>query len=263
MRFARKSPWAAALLCGLAGLMAQAEERVQDVRVAVAANFKQTAAELCRVYFAARPGRCVLTAGASGLLYAKVAQGAPFDVLLSADAARAKRLEAAGLAAPGTRFTYAIGRLVLWRPGHAAGKDLRAALADDGVHTIAIANPGAAPYGIAALETLRALGIPTAGRFRLVQGESVAQTFQFVATGAADAGFVALSQVLEFEAASRRRIASEVILVDPTLYRPIEQQAVLLGTARENAAARGLLEFLRSPAARRIIDAAGYASRAP
>ena len=263
MRFVVLIHGFAALVCGLGAIAAHAGVDSHEVRVAVAANFKQTADQLCRAYFEARPGRCILTAGASGLLYAKVSQGAPIDVFLSADRARAERLETDGRVVPGSRFTYAIGRLVFWRPGRAAGQDLRAALSDDRVRTLAIANPGSAPYGDAALETLRALGIPTGGRYRIVQGESVAQAFQFVASGAADAGFVALSQVREYRPASDGGIESEVIVVDPALYHPIEQQGVLLAPAGTNAAARGLLEFMRSRDGRRIIEAAGYRSPEP
>jgi molybdate transport system substrate-binding protein len=264
VRVARLIPGIAALACVLATCSARAGEEARDVRVAVAANFKQTTEELCRVYFLSPgSGRCVVTAGGSGLLFAKVSQGAPFDVFLSADRARAERLETEGLAVPGTRFTYAIGRLAFWRPGRPVGRDLRAALSDEKVRAIAIANPGAAPYGIAALESLRSLGITLEGRYRIVQGESVAQAFQFVASGAADAGFVAWSQVLEYRPASGGSIESEVLLVDPGLHRPIEQQGVLLQPGRANAAARGLLEFMRSSAGRRIIESAGYASPAP
>ncbi len=248
----------AALACVFVALAAGASDEVPEVRVAVAANFKQAAGELCTAYFATRPGRCAVTSGASGLLFAKVAQGTPFDVFLSADAARAGKLESEGLAVPGSRFTYAIGRLAFWRPGRPAAKDLRAGLADESVRTIAIANPASAPYGVAALETLRSLGIATDGRYTIVQGESVAQAFQFVASGAADAGFVALSQVREYQPSSGGSIEAETLVVDPGLHRPIEQQAVQLVTGRNNADARGLLEFKRTAAGRRIIEAAGY-----
>lgn len=229
------------------------------VRVAVASNFLPTAERLCRGFFAARPGRCVLTAGASGLLASQVAQGAPFDVFLSADRRRAERLDADGLAAPGTRFTYAIGRLVLWAPARSAGEGPKSILSSAAVRTLAIANPASAPYGTAALETLRALGVATEGRLRIVQGENVAQAFQFVASGAADAGFVAQSQVVEYEASSGTSIAHEVVAVNPALHAPIEQQALLLKRAATNAEARALLEFLRTDAGGRIIEAAGYA----
>lgn len=252
----RPIAWLAAALCCVTP--GRASGPAQDVRVAVAASFKPTAEALCDAYFATRPGRCVITAGASGLLYAKAAQGAPFDVFLSADRARAGQLESAGIAVPGSRFTYAIGRLVLWHPDGAPSRDLRTALTDPALRTLAIANPGAAPYGAAALQTLHALGIDPAARYRVVRGESAAQAFQFVATGAADAGFVALSQVLEYRARAGRSLEAEVIEVQAGLHAPIEQQAVLLEVASGNAAAAGLLQFMRTDSARRIIAAAGY-----
>ena len=188
-----------------------------------------------------------------------MAQGAPFDVFLSADRRRAERLEAEGVTAPGTRFTYAIGRLVLWDPGRRGDEDLKTILSGGSVRTLAIANPDSAPYGAAALETLRTLGLDPVGRLRIVRGENAAQAFQFVATGAADAGFVAKSQVLEYEASSGTSLSHETVAVDPALHAPIEQQAVLMKSAAANVDARGLLEFLRSDAAGRIIEAAGYA----
>lgn len=262
-RMGRPASWvtifaALALLGAAYGRSAWAAGESNGLRVAVAANFSQTAERLCREFFTRRPGRCVLTPGASGLLASQVAQGAPFDVFLSADRARAERLEVEGLAVPGTRFTYAIGRLVLWAPGHDGGANLKAALSGGSVRTLAIANPASAPYGAAALETLRSLGIDPAGRLRIVQGENVAQAFQFVASGAADAGFVAMSQVLEYASTSGTSIAHAVIEVDPGSHAPIEQQAVLLKTAGSNTDAREFLEFLRSDAAGRIIGAAGY-----
>ena len=250
----------AGLLCLLSGLAARADGDAAILRVAVAANFRQAADRLCDAHFAGRDGRCVITAGASGLLYAKIVQGAPFDVFLSADSSRASALEAGGHAVPGSRFTYAVGRLVLWRPGRRAEADLSAALADPDLRTLAIANPATAPYGAAALETLRRLGIEAKTRYRIVQGESIAQAFQFVASGAAEAGFVAASQVLEYARNSGRSLDPEVIVVDASLHAPIEQQAVLLARASSMAEARSFLEYLRTPAARRIIEAAGYAS---
>jgi len=249
----------AILLVAGQGRAASAAGEDDVVRVAVASSFSQTAERLCRRFFAGRPGRCVLTPGSSGLLASQIAQGAPFDLFLSADRRRAERLEVEGLAMPGTRFTYAVGQLVLWAPAH-GGEDLETILRGDWLRTLAIAKPAAAPYGAAALETLRALRIDPGGRLRIVQGENAAQAFQFVASGAADAGFVAMSQVLEYEASPGTAIAHEIVAVDPALHAPIEQQAVLLARASSNATARDLLEFLRSDAAGRIILAAGYAA---
>jgi molybdate transport system substrate-binding protein len=250
---------AALVLLGVAhGRAAWAAASPGDLRVAVASSFSQTAERLCRAFFTGRPGRCVLTPGASGLLASQVAQGAPFDVFLSADRKRAERLEVEGLAVAGSRFTYATGRLVLWAPAHASVEDLKTILSSVSVRVVAIANPASAPYGAAALETLHTLGIDAAGQSRIVQGANAAQAFQFVERGAADAGFVAMSQVLEYEASSGTSIAHEIVAVDPALHAPIEQQAVLLVGAASNATARDLLEFLRSDTAGRIIAAAGY-----
>lgn len=247
------------LLGASPGRSAWAAAESHEVRVAVASSFSQSAGRLCREFFASRPGRCVLTQGASGLLASQIAQDAPFDVFLSADRIRAQRLEVEGLAVAGTRFTYAIGRLVLWAPVRRGDEDLQSILSGGSVHTLAIAKPAAAPYGAAALEALRALGVDPGGRLRIVQGENAAQAFQFVASGAADAGFVAMSQVLEYQSSSGTSIAHQVVEVDPSLHAPIEQQAVLLKQAASNADARELLEFLHSDAAGRIIRAAGYA----
>jgi molybdate transport system substrate-binding protein len=250
-----------AWLAGLAGWCAVAAAAPNDapaLRVAVATNFKPTVENLCAAFHRARPGRCVVSSGASGLLYAKIMQGAPFDVFLSADVGRAARLEAESRAAPGSRFTYAIGQLALWRPGTAARGDPRAALEDPAVRTLAIANPDTAPYGVAALETLRAIGIPPGERFEIVRGESVGQAFQFVASGAVSAGFVALSQVLEYRVVTGRDIRGEVLVVDDRLHQPIEQQAVLLSGAQDGEHAQAFLDFLRAPEARRVIVAAGY-----
>ena len=247
----------AALLLGLAlgdGVAAA------ELRVAVAANFKQTAEDLCRAYTAGRPVRCVVSSGASGLLYGKIAQGAPFDVFLSADRERPERLEREGLAVQGSRFTYALGRLVFWRPGRRVGADLGAVLADDGLRSLAIANPRSAPYGAAALEVLHASGIDAATRYRLVQGESVAQAFQFIASGAADAGFVSGAQLLQYQRNTGRTPQGELLPVDASLHSPIEQQAVLLRDGATDPVAQGFLRYLQSPPALALIEAAGYAT---
>lgn len=262
-RLERSVSWvalcASVLLLGVSpGRSARAAAESHELRVAVASSFSQTATRLCRAFFASRPGRCLLTQGSSGLLASQIAQDAPFDVFLSADRIRAQRLEVEGLAVADARFTYAIGRLVLWAPVRRGNEDLKSILSGGSIRTLAIAKPAAAPYGAAALETLRALGIDADGGFRIVQGENAAQAFQFVASGAADAGFVALSQVLEYQSSSGSSIAHQVVEVDPSLHAPIEQQVVLLKQAASNADARALLEFLRSDAAGRIIRAAGY-----
>ncbi|HSQ70120.1 MAG TPA: molybdate ABC transporter substrate-binding protein [Steroidobacteraceae bacterium] len=252
-------PLAALLLALLPGIGVAADE----LRIAVAANFKQTAEALCRSFSVEHPVRCVVSSGASGLLYAKIAQGAPFDVLLSADRERPERLEREGLAVAGSRFTYALGQLVFWHPGRRVGADLGAALADERLQSLAIANPRSAPYGAAALEVLRAYGIDAATQYRLVQGESVAQAFQFIASGAADAGFVSAAQLFQYQSNTGRTLEGELLPVDATLHAPIEQQAVLLRDGATDPVAQAFLRYLQSPPALALIEAAGYSTPVP
>lgn len=229
------------------------------LRAAVAANF-QGPLERLGAEFARRGGaRLVVSAGATGMLYTKIAQGAPFDLFFAADRERPERLEREGLAVAGSRFTYAEGQLVAWRPGRPWRGTLEAALRDPAVRVVAIADPGSAPYGAAAMQVLEALGLARQPPFRLVQGESLGQTFQFLATGNADLGFVSLAQILEFR--QRRDVRGETLAVEPQLHAPILQDAVILGPGADHPGARGFMDFVRSPVGRRLIERAGY--RAP
>ena len=239
------------LLLLLAALAAPACARAGEVRVAVAANFAEPAREIARRFEQRTGHRATLSFGSSGQFYAQIANGAPFDVFLSADAERPRRLEAAGLAAPGSRFTYAVGRLVLWSrdPGRVDGEGR--VLARGGFEKLAIADPTAAPYGRAAMETLRALGLHERVRGRIVQGASITQAYQFVRTGAAELGFVALSQVVSEKGGSRW-------LVPARLHAPIHQQAVLLRAAARKPAARAFADFLKSDEARAVVRTYGY-----
>lgn len=235
----------------LLALLAPGAACAGEVKVAVAANFTAPAREIA-ARFKARTGHtAVLSFGASGQIYAQVVNGAPFEVFLSADRERPERLEAEGLAAPGTRFTYAVGRLVLYSrtPGLVDGRG--AVLGGAGWRKLAIADPKTAPYGEAALEVLRARGLLSAVEPRLVQGGSITQTFQFVGSGAAELGFVAASQVTSVRGGSRW-------LVPAQLHAPIVQQAVLLRAGAGDPAARAFLDFLKGREARAIIRRAGY-----
>ena len=237
---------ALALTLALAALLA----RAGSTHVAVAANFTQAAQEIARAFKAASGHDAVLSFGASGALYAQITQGAPYEVLLSADEERPRQAVAAGLALGETRFTYAIGRLALWsRDGRAAQGE--AALRAGGSGKIAIANPASAPYGGAAIETLKALRLYEDLSPRLVQGASIAQTFQFAETGNAELAFVALAQVIGRSEGSRW-------LVPATLHRPILQDAVLLKTGAGKEPSLAFLAFLRGPQARAIIERYGY-----
>lgn len=222
-----------------------------ETRVAVAANFAEPAREIAARFEAATGHKAVLSFGASGQFFAQIANGAPFDIFLSADAERPIRAEADGLSVRGSRFTYATGRLVLWSraPGLVDGGG--AILARGGFAKLAIADPKTAPYGLAAVETLRRLGLSERLSPRLVTGTSITQAYQFTDTGAAELGFVALSQVVGHNRGSRW-------IVPASHHSPIDQQAVLLKRGADNAAARAFMVFLKGPEARAIIRRYGY-----
>ena len=238
------------ILLALAVLVARPAS-AGETQVAAAANFTQPARQIAAAFKAATGHTAILSFGSSGQVYAQLTHGAPFEVFLSADAERPRRAEEDGLAVPGSRFTYAVGRLVLYSktPGlvDGAGAVLMAGRFDK----LAIADPAAAPYGAAAVQTLRTLGLYAAAKPKIVTGGSITQAYQFVETGAAELGFVALSQVAGVRGGSRW-------LVPEADHAPIEQQAVLLQTGRDNPAARAFLRFLKGPQARAIIKTYGY-----
>ncbi|MCP5156629.1 MAG: molybdate ABC transporter substrate-binding protein [Ectothiorhodospiraceae bacterium] len=222
-----------------------------EARLAIAANFTAAAREIVAAFEAATGHRVVASFGSTGALYTQITQRAPYHVFLAADQVRPALAEREGLAVPGTRFTYATGRLVLFsrEPDLVTGEaTLRA-----GTFTkLAVANPITAPYGAAAVEVLRALGIYQTVERRLVLGTNIAQTYQFVETGNAELGLVAASQVAERAGGSRW-------LVPQSLHSVIAQDAVLLTIGAENPAAVAFLAFLRSGPARAVIARHGYA----
>jgi len=228
--------------------------RAAETQVAVAANFTEPAKEIAAAFAAATGHKAVLSFGSSGQFYSQMARGAPYEVFLSADADRPKKAEQDGLGVPGTRFTYAVGRLVLYSttPGLVDGQG--AVLRSGRFAKIAIADPAAAPYGVAAVQTLQKLGVYPALKSRIVMGSSITQAYQFVATGAAEVGFVALSQVIKEPAGSRW-------LVPAADHAPIDQQAILLFTGQKNPAASAFLKFLKTPKALEIIRRYGYEVR--
>jgi molybdate transport system substrate-binding protein len=221
-----------------------------ETSVAVASNFTEPATEIAAL-FAERTGHsAVLTFGASGQFYAQISQGAPFQVFLSADDARPRKAVEEGFGVEGTAFTYALGTLTLWSadPDLVKGEEtLRAG----GFEKIAIASPEAAPYGLAAVQTMEKLGVREALQPKIVQGSNISQALQFVDTGNAELGFVALSQVVLTDKGSRWIVPGE-------LHDRIRQDAVLLEPGRENEAARAFLDFLRTPEARGVIERFGY-----
>jgi molybdate transport system substrate-binding protein len=225
-----------------------------ETQVAVAANFSEPAKEIAAGFQKATGHTARLSFGPSGQFYSQISHGAPFQVFLSADEERPAKAEAEGLAVKGTRFTYAVGRLVLYSktPGLVDSKG--AVLSRGKFDKIAIADPVTAPYGAAAVETMKKRGLYDTLKPKLVQGTSIAQTFQFVETGAAELGFVALSQVAAIKGGSRWVVPAQD-------HAPIVQQAVLLATGAQQPAARAFLDYLKTPPARAIIKRYGYETR--
>lgn len=221
-----------------------------NVRVAVAANFTAAAREIGALFETQSGYKVAFSFGSTGQLYTQITQGAPFDVYLAADQARPRKAVEEGFAVPASRFTYATGRLVLYSEDPSLVKDettLEAANFDK----IAIANPVIAPYGAAAVQAMRTLGVYDSLAGRIVQGDNVTQTYQFVATGNAELGFIALSQVAAKTGGSRW-------LVPDRLYSTIAQDAVLLEHGAGNDAARAFLLFLEGPEAEDVKTRYGY-----
>lgn len=253
-----RRPMLIAALSGALSLMLGGAALAGETKVAVAANFTDAAKEIAARFKAKTGHEASLSFGSSGQFYTQIANGAPYEVFLSADVERPQKAEVEGLAVPGSRFTYATGRLVLFSrtPGLVDGPNARggAVLAKGGFEKLAIADPKAAPYGQAAVETLTKLKLYDALKPKIVTGASITQAFQYVQTGAAELGFVALSQVVDEKGGSRW-------VVPASDHTPIEQQAVLLKTGQDNAAAKAFLAFLKSSEAKAIIKRYGYAVR--
>ncbi len=241
-------------LLGLAAFAALGA-RAGEVSVAVAANFSAPMQKIAQAFAQDTGHQARLAFGSTGSFYAQIRNGAPFQVLLAADAETPLKLEKEGLAVPGTRFTYATGRLVLWSPQSGRVDEAGAVLRTDRYQRLALANPRLAPYGRAALETLAKLGLQAQVQPRLVQGDNIAQAYQFVATGNAQLGFVALSQVQ-----SQGRITQGSAWVVPAeLHAPITQDAALLRPGQGQPAALALLAYLQGEKARAVIREFGYA----
>lgn len=224
------------------------------VQVAVASNFAQPMARIAAAFQRDTGHQLLLSSGSSGKFYAQIISGAPFEVFLSADDEIPQRLEKEGHALAGSRATYAIGKLVLWspRPGYVDSKG--EVLRGGSFARLSMANPKTAPYGAAAREVMERQGVSQSLQARLVQGESIAQAYQFVASGNAELGFVALSQVRNENGES----PGSMWLVPQTLYTPIRQDAVLLAKGKGKAAAGQFLAYLRSARAAAIIQSFGY-----
>ena len=231
-------------------LVATGAAHAGEVKVAVAANFTEAAKEIGARFAASTGHKAVFSFGSTGQLYTQISQDAPFEIFLSADQERPKKAADENLAVAGTLFTYATGRIVLFSTDKNLVKG-EATLREGRFTRIAIANPATAPYGAAAIETMKKLRIHEALSTKIVQGNSIGQTYQFVATGNAELGFVALSQIAGSAEGSRW-------IVPPDLHAPIAQDAVLLKKGAANEAARAFIAFLKGPEARAVKEKHGY-----
>jgi molybdate transport system substrate-binding protein len=238
---------------GLSVLCLALGGRAAEVAVAVAANFTAPMQKIAPLFEADTGHKAVLAFGSTGRFYAQIRNGAPFHLLLAADDETPARLEKEGQGVPGTRATYAIGRLVLWSRQPGLVDDRGEVLRGGKFGKIALADPRLAPYGLAAVEALGKLGLLDTLRPKFVQGESIAQAYQYVATENAPLGFVAYSQVL-----SEGRLQGSAWLVPAELHTPIRQDAIVLQSGKDNPAAAALLQYLRGEKARALIRSYGY-----
>ena len=240
------------LLCAT---LAHPAAHAAEAQIAVAANFAEPIKAIAAVLQKTTGHTLKISTGASGAFYTQIKNGAPFDVFLSADNERPELLEKDGLTQPGTRFTYATGKLVLWSVDanrvDAKGEVLKSST----LGKVAYANPKTAPYGAAAVQVMERLGLAPSLTPKLVQGESIGQTYSFVKTGNADVGFVALSQVLE----GGRLKEGSVWMVPQSHYDPLRQDAVVLTRGAQNEAAQALVQLLQSPNIKNLIRSYGYA----
>lgn len=241
-------------LCLLFALSCAAAAVAGEVQVAVAANFSAPMQEIAHDFERDSGHKVLVSVGATGKFYAQIKNGAPFEVLLAADSETASRLSAEGNAVAGSQFTYAIGKLVLWSPTPGLVDDKGQVLKSANITHVSYCNPKVAPYGAAAVEAMKSLGVYEALKSKLVEGDSVGQAYLFVSTGSAQVGFVALSQVYK-----DGKIASGSAWILPAnLYAPIRQDAVVLTKGKDNVAAADFVRYLKSDKAKAVMRAYGY-----
>ncbi len=236
------------------GLASGAASFAAEVSVAVAANFTAPMQKIAQAFAQDTGHKAVLAFGSTGNFYAQIKNGAPFQILLAADDETPARIEKEGLGVANSRFTYATGKLVLWSKQPGLVDDKGEVLRSAKFERLAIANPKLAPYGAAAMETMTKWGLLQSLQPKFVQGENISQTYQFVATENAQLGFVALSQVF----ADGRLKEGSAWIVPASMHQPIQQDAVLLHSGKDNPAAAALLSYLRSEKIKTLIQSFGY-----
>ena len=240
------------LIASLSGVASSVH--ADEISVAVAANFTAPMQQIAAAFERETGHKVQAAYGATGKFYAQIKNGAPFEVLLSADDETPARLIKENAAQAGSQFTYAIGKLVLWSAKSAIVDGAGAVLKNGGFDHLAIANPKLAPYGAAAVEVMKGLGVYESIQPKIVTGESIAQTHQFISTGNALLGFVALSQVLK-----DGKMDGSAWIVPAKLYAPIRQDAVILERGKGKPAAVALMQYLKSDKAKAVIQSFGYA----
>jgi molybdate transport system substrate-binding protein len=245
------------ILFGLAICVFSLVARADDISVATAANFIAPL-QMIAALFERDTGHKVMTSyGSTGKFYSQIANGAPFDILLAADDETPAKMEKEGLAVVGTHFTYAVGKLVLWSADTKFVDNKGAILKDGGFKHLSIANPKTAPYGTAAVQAMTKLGLLEKLQPTFVQGDSITQAYQFIATGSAELGFVAYSQVIK----DGKIGSGSGWFVSPELYDPILQNAVLLIKGKDKPAAQAFLNYLKTEKAKEVIRSFGYGLR--
>ncbi|AMB79771.1 MAG: molybdate ABC transporter substrate-binding protein [Pseudomonadales bacterium] len=241
-------------LAALIGCLAVTGVQADEVQVAVAANFTAPIQAIASDFEKDTGHKLIAAYGATGQFYTQIKNGAPFEVFLAADDSTPEKLEKEGDIVPGSRFTYAIGTLALWSAKDGYVDDAGKVLEKNQFKHLSIANPKAAPYGLAATQVLAKLGLTDKVKDKIVEGQNITQAYQFVSTGNAELGFVALSQIFKDGKVSH----GSAWIIPETMHDPIKQDAVILKKGENNPAAKALTEYLKGPKAEAIIKSYGY-----
>jgi len=251
IRVSRSTP---ACLASLLAIFAIGSAQADEVQVAVAANFTAPIQAIAADFEKDTGHKLVASFGATGQFYTQIKNGAPFEVFLSADDSTPQKLEAEGDSVKGSRFTYAVGTLALWsaKEGYVDAKG--DVLKKNEYQHLSIANPKAAPYGLAATQVLAREGLTDKVKAKIVEGQNITQAYQFVSTGNAELGFVALSQIYK----DGKITSGSAWIVPASLHDPIKQDAVILNKGMDNPAAKALVDYLKGPKAAAVIQSYGY-----
>jgi molybdate transport system substrate-binding protein len=250
----RASRFAPTCLASLLAVFAVGAVQADEVQVAVAANFTAPIQAIAADFEKDTGHKLVTAYGATGQFYTQIKNGAPFEVFLSADDTTPEKLEKEGDTVKDSRFTYAIGTLALWSAKEGYVDDKGEVLKQNEYQHLSIANPKAAPYGLAATQVLEKLNLTEATKAKIVEGQNITQAYQFVSTGNAELGFVALSQIYKDGKVS----SGSAWIVPASMHDPIKQDAVILNKGKDNAAAKALVEYLKGPKAAAVIKSYGY-----